>query len=427
MLTVFGRKQSLCRGMSRRSFLTAGSLGLAGLTLADLLKLRAQGAGGTSLNDKAVILVYLPGGPSQTDTYDMKPKSPAEYRGEFNPIATNVPGMDICELMPLQARIADKFSIVRGLHMRGSHFTELVTTGFVNQEGPNRPPFGSVVSRLRPGGEVPPYVSLWHAVMGRGEDPGYLGAAHRPFVPSGPGLKNLGLGEGMTVERLSERKSLLQSFDSVRSRLDSMSNEMDAFNAQALRIISSNKARDAFDISREPAKVQEKFNAKNYKSAMFLAARRLVEAGVSVVTLSTSQSWDTHVGNFKKLRRTLPELDRNIYNLVTDLQERGLDKKVAVIVMGEMGRTPRINNKAGRDHWADAAVALVSGGGLRMGQVVGATDAYAARAIDTPYNTQNVLATLYHVLGIDPSQTFLSASGRPMYILDDRRKIEELL
>jgi hypothetical protein len=433
MLTIWGPRQSLCDRISRRSFLKVGALGLGGLTLADVLRLQAHGANTPKPRHKAVIMVFLEGGPSHQDTYDMKPAAPAEYRGEFKTIQTNVPGIDICELMPLQAKIADKLAILRGVQFGlGAHYKELVFTGFA-RPAPARPAFGSVVSWFRRDGALPSYVSLCFAPADD-ERPLYLGTAHRPFVPEGSGLENLRLARGLTQDQLADRKELLGAFDTIRRDIDGKGDMagMNAFTARALEIITSDKARDAFDIYREPPEVRAKYNVKSHDgrevSAKFLMARRLVEAGVSVVTLTCTQGWDTHADNFKRLRSPLlPELDRNIHALVTDLHERGLDKDVAVVVWGEMGRTPKINDKAGRDHWGEAGIALLAGGGLQMGQVVGATDAHAARPTTLPYTPQNVLATLYHVLGIDPSLTVNDYQGRPVNLLDDPKKIEELL
>jgi hypothetical protein len=470
MLTFRSRQSySFCDGVSRRDFLKIGTLGLGGLTLGDWLRLQAQGAG--RARARSVIMVYLPGGPSHIDTYDMKPDAPAEIRGEFRPIRTNVPGLDVCELMPLQAQIANRLAIVRGLKVISeSHIGyELMTGdpvppgGKFDTIGPRgRPSIGAVVSRVRgPGGALPSYVSLRGFPMhvARDEDPAYLGAACAPFVPAQfeppppegrkrrdrgqdnpPPAQPLRLADGVTLDRLANRNALLQSFDTLRQELDGEAElaALDAYRAQALDLITSEKTRAALDVSREPEHVRAKYGqplplkGASYKSDFydpmkFLLARRLVEAGVSFVTVGFGE-WDTHGSNFKQLRAQLPVLDRAIHALVTDLHERGLEKDVAVVVWGEMGRTPKINNSdAGRDHWPEAGCVLVAGGGLRMGQVVGATDRKAERARGKPYTPRNVLATLYHVLGIDTELTFRDFSGRPMYLLDDREPIAELL
>jgi hypothetical protein len=436
------RQSSLWGGISRRSFLQIGSLGLGGLTLADLLRLKAQGAARPKSSVKSIIMIYLHGGPSHVDMYDMKPAAPVEFRGQFKPIKTNVPGFDICELMPLQATIADKMSLIRNMsfmeYIEG-HNPPLLLTGYPNtlQKQSHRPTFGSVVSKLR-GGAVPgmpPYV----AFDGFCHDPiraaDYLGVAHRPFVP-GEQMSSLSPLAGMTLERTSDRKELLRSFDSLRRDIDDVHGTMagmDAFTARALDMITTPKVRDAFDVTNEPAMVRALYAG----GTQFLQARRLVEAGVQVVTLTANAEsrtwdlagpWDHHSNVFPGLRRLLPELDQHLYALITDLYARGLDQDVAVLVWGEMGRTPRVNAGAGRDHWNDVGFALVAGGGLNMGQVIGATTARGERATGRPYTPQNMLATLYHqVLGIDPVTTFPDLNGRPVYLLDNREKIVELV
>jgi hypothetical protein len=447
MLTFWRAKtHGFCDGISRRHFLKVGGLAMGGLSLADLLRLKSHGATRPEAGAKAVIMIYLPGGPSHIDMYDMKPEAPEEIHGEFKPIRTNVPGLDICELMPLQATIADKLAVVRGLKTRGGHSADEMTTGFPT--GHHRPAFGSVVSRVQgPATKaIPPYVSLnVFSNLEFFEQPAYLGQAHKPFSPSGPDMANLRLHKEMTLDRLADRRTLLGSFDSMRRDLDDAKGSLagyDGFTAQALEMIASPKARAAFDLSQEPDKVHAKYGPG---SSHFLLARRLVEAGVRVVTLSGGwigdgpsgsgniSNWDTHKDNFVILRRQLPRLDRALYALITDLHERGLEQDVAILVCGELGRSPRvgISNPGsqaasnGRDHWP-TGFALFAGGGLRTGHVIGATDRLGERSKALPYAPQNVLATLYHVLGIDPSMTFLDYNGRPQYLLEERDKIAEL-
>lgn len=443
MLDVYGTQQSsLCDGLSRRSFLRIGALGLGGLTLADLLRLKSQGAVDSKASLKSIIMVYLHGGPSHIDMYDMKPNAPAECRGQFRPIPTNVPGFDICELMPKQTRIADKMSLIRNMsfmeYIEG-HNPPLLLTGYPNtlQKQSHRPTFGSVVSKLR--GRAVPAMPPYVAFDGFCHDPvraaDYLGVAHRPFVP-GEQMSSLAPVAGMTLQRTSDRRELLRTFDTLRRDIDHAHGTMagiDAFTARALDMITTPKARDAFDVTREPAMVRALYGG----GTQFLQARRLVEAGVQVVTLTAnaeSRTWDLagpwdHHGNiFPGLRQLLPELDRHLYALISDLYARGLNQDVAVLVWGEMGRTPNVNPGAGRDHWNDVGFALVAGGGLKMGQVIGATTARGERATGRPYTPQNLLATLYHqVLGIDPATTFPDLNGRPVYLLDNREKIAELV
>ena len=447
MLTLSSGRQSFCDGISRRNFLQVGGLGLCGMTLADLLHLR----GAEKRSPKAIIMICLPGGPSHIDMYDLKPDAPAEIRGEFKPIQTNVPGLEICELFPLQAKIADRLAIVRGLKAAADFQHELheVYTGFGPAAG--RPAFGAVVSRLRSGdpSPLPHYVSLRDSYTGRAvvaaETPTYLGVAHQPFTTSGPGFANLGLHRAIAPDRLADRKALLQTFDGLRRDIETRGEltGRDAFTARALDIISSPETRNAFDISREPEHLRQKYgpavqvksstgsNTDTWNPTQFLQARRLVEAGVPVVTLAAG-GWDHHsaVGApkiFDALRSALPPLDRAVHALVTDLHDRGLGRDVAVVMWGEFGRTPRISERAGRDHWANAGFALFAGGGLRTGQAVGATDARGERAKGVPHTHQNVLATLYHVLGIDPALTLPDHLGRPMHLLEEREPIADLI
>lgn len=449
MLRLTGnRLGKTCDGINRRTFLQAGTLGLGGLTLADLLRLQAQGAVRSDSAPKSVIMVYLAGGPSHIDMYDMKPDAPAEIRGEFKPSRTNVSGLDICELMPLQTKIADKLAVIRGFQTFGGHDATEMTTGFHPKA--RRPAFGSVVSRALPsdGRGLPPYVSLiQESNLPFGEDAAYLGPAHQPFSLNGPGKADLKLAAGMTLDRLSSRAGLLQSFDNMRRDLEVRREltGMDAYTAKALDMVASSKTLEAFDLSREPLPTREKYG-KLPGTIQFLLARRLVEAGVRVVTLGGGwdngggagasgnlSNWDTHTDNFPRLRKQLPNLDHALHTLISDLAERGLDRDVAVVACGEMGRSPRVGkandgsqvSASGRDHW-QTGFALLSGGGLRMGQVVGETDRYGGRSKGRPYTMQNLLATLYHVLGIDTGMTFPDHFGRPQYLLDDREKINEL-
>ncbi len=425
MLTLWGKRQQFCDGISRRNFLKIGALG-AGLSLAEMLRLRARASSGSS--NKAAIMIYLPGGPPHLDMYDLKPDAPKEFRGEFKPIATNVPGVQICELFPRQARMWDKLAVVRSLAAVEEHSDSLVMTGY--SENVNRtvhhPSLGAVMSKLRAGeaGDIPPYVSL-RGMSPYGTDSGYLGVAHRPFTPDGPGFQNLRLAGGVDAVRMENRKSLLSSFDNVRRDIDASGTMkgIDSFTSRAFDMIASGAVRKALDLSKEEPRSRDRYKGIE----QFLMARRLVESGVGCVTLSIG-GWDTHSSNFKTLRRQLPEVDRGIANLIQDLHDRGMDKDVVTVMWGEFGRTPKINNSdGGRDHWAPVMSALVAGGGLKMGQAIGSTNARAEHPKDRPVTASQVLSTLYHALGIDPSRTFSNGSGRPMYILDDREPIGELI
>jgi len=459
MLTIMGNRNGLfCNGLTRRDFLRVGALGVGGLTCADLLRLRAQGQAAPA-QARSVILINLPGGPPHIDMYDLKPDAPAEYRGEFKPIRTTVPGFDLCELMPRQARIAEKLAVVRNLQMSTNAHNggKEVFSGFLYDDpeakgklpgakGEPRPAFSCVISRFgatRKG--MPPHVSLRGDRNVYPEVPWYLGKGHEAFSPpldsaNFPVINkmSLTLSKDISTERLGDRKALLHSFDAIRRDLDTGGQlaGMDRFTAQALDMITTSRVRDAFDFTREPKRLQDRYGndpyAPNRALAMnFLIARRLVEAGVSVVSLDAF-AWDTHSDNFPICRRQLPLLDQMLTALVSDLYDRGLDREVVVVMWGEFGRSPKVyfepgKKTAGRDHHGPANFVLFAGGGLSMGQVVGATDAKGERPKGTPYRPQNVLATIYRILGIDPLTTVPDHTGRPMYLLDEREPIAELL
>jgi Protein of unknown function (DUF1501) len=428
----------------RRDFLRVGALGLAGVTLADLLRLEARA--GTASRPKSVIYIVLGGGPSHIDMWDLKPDAPAEYRGPFRPIATRLPGVQICEHMPLQAAMMDRLALLRGIRsVENDHFLSEVYTGLPRRSG-RRPAFGSVVSRLAPRtSALPPYVSLDRPTTDQFEfeKPYYAGAGHSPFRPFGSAVDDL--LPVRSLETLASRRNLLTAFDQMRRDLDVQQTAagMDRFQTQALDIITSPRVRDAFDLSKEPDRViaaygQGRFPHQTFKDIMyswnarpFVLARRLVEAGVRVVTLRVGD-WDHHSSPngdiFFALRCLMPLVDRSLTTLLNDLRARGLDQDVLVVVLGEFGRTPRIAQPGpGREHWADAGCAVLSGGGLRMGQVVGATDSRAERARTGNITFQNIVATIYHVLGIDMNVQLTDFNGRPQYLLDDATPIEELV
>jgi len=428
MLTIWGAKQRFCDRLTRRNFLKIGAFG-TGLSLADLFQLRASAGNAAPRSTKSAIMIYLGGGPSHIDMYDLKPEAPVEYRGEFKPIPTNVPGVQICEHFPLQAKMWDKLACIRSVISREGHSDVETGTGynsFVNSSA-NHPSFGSVVSRLRGNSDVPPYVSL--RGLSKGLEPGYLGTAHRAFAPSGPGMENLRLSKDVTMDRLEDRKRLLASFDSLRRDMDTSGamSGVDSFTARAFDIVASGTVRKALDLTQEDARVRARYQ----KVEQFLLARRLVEAGVGCVTLSIG-GWDTHEKNFTTLRKQLPDVDLGLSNLIQDLHERGLDKDVVTVMWGEFGRGPKVGGENknwpdGRSHWPSVMSVLVAGGGLKMGQMVGSTNARAEVPKDRPYYVPQVLATLYQAMGIDPSMTFPNGSGRPMYILDERDPVVELL
>jgi hypothetical protein len=427
MLSILSHGAKLCNGITRREWLRVGGLALGGLTLADVLRLRAD-SGAQSSRPKSVIMIWLRGGASHIDSWDMKPDAPAEIRGEFSPISTNVPGIQICEYMPRQARIMDKLAIVRGIQSNdlGDHTPHYIITGFPDRG--RRPALGAIVSYLRPRSDgLPPYVSLMYRAPGLydNESPTYCGPAHRPFVPRGEGIGNLSLARGVSREQLRDRRQLLGTFDGMRRELDdaAAAGGMDAFRQRALEMVTSPRAREAFDLSREPAHIHARYGrfCEN-----FLMARRLVEAGVSVVTLKVGD-WDTHEKNFIDMRDQLPQLDQGFHALVTDLHDRGLQDDVAVVLWGEFGRAPRISRGDGRDHWPEAGAAVLAGGGFRVGQTIGQTDRQGGRSTGRPYTPSNIMANLYRHLGIDPAITIPDHNRRPMHVLDDRELVTELI
>lgn len=455
MLTCNGANPThFCDGASRRDFLKIGSLGLGGLTLTELLQLKARGAVSPRTGAKAVIYVYLWGGPSHIDTYDMKPDGPEEVRGEFKPIKTNVPGFEICELMPLQAKIADKMALIRNLKFNPNfHDPVELFSGYkkpAESGSAARPDFGSVVSKLRGNSrprDLPTYIALDKTAGYEFRNgPAYLGLAHKAFVP-GSKMESLALPRSVPLERLHDRQALLRGFDQLRRDIDGQGimDGMDSFTAQALEMVTSPRTRDAFDVSREPERLRERYG--DGEAVRLLQARRLVEAGVPVVTLTfggvvpnsvckdniSATSWDTHQNGFPCLRAKLPRLDRAIYALITDLHARGMDRDVTVIIGGEMGRFPIVGKGGcgaspdGRGHWTQAGFSIISGGGFQMGQVIGRTDRRGERPVGAPYTPQNLVATLYRALGVDLTTTFPDHTGRPVHLLDDCEPIKELL
>ncbi len=426
MLTIPSNSHHLyCDGVSRRSFLTIGALGFGGMTLADLL--RAEDAAGVGSSHKAVINIHLGGGPSHQDMFDLKPNAPVEYRGEFNPIKTNVPGIEICEHMPKLAQMADKYVIIRSLFGSvGAHSNFQTHTGFSNrslQVVGGRPALGSVVSRLQGPTDsgAPPFVSS------NGGNSGFVGPSYKPYKPDGAGRNNLRLQSGLSTERLSDRTNLLSSLDRIRRDADSTGSmgAMDVFTKKAVEVVTSGTLADALDVNKEDAKVRQRYGDRD--GSNFLLARRLVEAGVRVVTFNWG-SWDTHRGNFITLKRQLPKLDVALSALIGDLHERGMDKDVSIVMWGEFGRTPRVNASAGRDHWPKLSMGFLACGGMRNGQALGTSTRNAEAALDRPVHFQDVHATLYRNLGIDVETVKVpDPAGRPQYLLERRTPIQELV
>ena len=422
-------------------------MGGMSIGLGDVLRLQAASRNSAAPRARSIIMIFLSGGPSHLDMYDMKPLAPREYRGEFNPIRTNVPGIEICELMPQQAKIADKFTILRGCKLSHLHTANEFYSGYPWQESPRaslpneaqRPAIGSVISRLRGGDPaIPPYVSLGN--QPDWERSYYAGVEHEPFrvgnASQRKALANMGRLPEVNVDRMVHRSSLLHAFDAMRRNFDSRgSGGFDAFQNRALEIVTAGKVRDAFDLEKEPAEMRARygdgpFSAGTHPGGMLLQARRLVEAGVSVVTgCFTTGGWDTHRDNFKTLRQFLPPLDQALHALITDLESRGMLDDTLILMGGEFGRTPRIGDITpdGRSHWPDAGFLWVAGGGVRTGQVIGATDARGETVVGKPIQTQNLLASIYPLLGIDPGLTLRDHNGRPQYLLEDREPIAGLV
>jgi hypothetical protein len=444
MLSILGGGSKFCDGVSRRNFLKIGALGLGGLALPDLL--RAEESAGVRKGHKAVIMIFLPGGPSHQDMFDLKMDAPSEIRGEFKPISTNVPGIQICEHLPKLAKLIDKTAIIRSIvGATGDHYAVQCLTGrsHVNPPAGGWPCMGSVLTKLQ--GPVDPAMpsfvglspKMGHMPWADAGAPGFLGAAYAPFKPDGAGKADMVLN-GITLDRLADRRALLKSFDSFRRDVDSsgIMHGLDSFNEQAFGMLTSNKVLEALDIEKEDAKVRASYGKGDPKNRddgapklmeQFLMARRLVEAGARCVTLAFSR-WDHHGDNFGALRQDLPLLDQGLSALLTDIYQRGLDKDVSVVVWGEFGRTPTINKDGGRDHWPRVSCALLSGGGMKLGQVIGSTDRLGGEAVDRPVQFGEVFATLYHNMGLDLSKPLLTdLTGRPQFLVDGFEPMKELV
>lgn len=462
------------RAIRRRSFLQVGTLGFAGLTLPQLL--RAESAAGVRSSRKAIINVHLDGGPPHQDMIDLKMDAPAEIRGEFRPIDTVLPGLQVCELLPRLATIADRFAFIRSLtESAGAHDAFQCQSGFPAKDLATiggRPALGCVATKLlgRPTDPAPTFVDL---MQGRGQvrnsaRPGFLGPSFQPFRPDlstmfardlEEGMKgelerrggaqtiSYELNEALNTERISDRMQLLARLDRVRREVDAggMMTAMDDFSQQAVNILTSGRLAKALDLSQEDSTTLARYTVEQTAAIpvnpvsgnstsdrydalrKFLLARKLIEAGVRCVSLSISD-FDTHRDNFGRLRYLLPLVDAGLHALTTDLEERGLLNDVTIVVWGEFGRTPKVNTSGGRDHWPGAGMCLLAGGGLRVGQVIGATDRYGAKVTERPVTYPDVFATLYRTLGIDVAHTILTdTSGRPQMLTADGRVMSELV
>ncbi len=453
-----GRSNHYCDGTSRRSFLQLGLAGMGAWSLAEMLAAReATAAAGGSSKDTSVILLWLDGGPSHMDTYDMKPEAPVEFRGIWSPIATNVPGLTVTELFPLHARVADKFSVIRSMHHdSGDHFTGghwMLTGRNAGVSGGNTtgqyPFFGAIASKLagpRAAG-MPANVAVPHA-MSIGLRPGYfggnyLGSEYDPFDTGGDPnssrftVQNLNLPKELTIERLESRRALLRQFDSIRRRVEAGREleAMDHFSLQAWELVTGTRAREAFDISQEDEAVRELYGRNPWGQSTLLA-RRLVEAGTTFVTCHFG-GWDHHWNLQSGYEKNLPKIDQLVHALLTDLTQRGLLDRVMVILCGEFGRTPRMNDGGnggapgsmgtpGRDHWGTAMSVLVAGGGIQGGRIIGSTNSRGEEPADQPLKPGDLHHTIFHVLGVDPHVSFTNLAGRPIPAIDHGDVIREL-
>lgn len=438
---------------SRRSFLQIGALGLGGLTLPQLLRAEAAPTAPTRPSGtKSVIMIYLVGGPPHQDMWDLKPDAPAEVAGPMRPAASNVPGLELCDLLPQLGKRADRLAVVRSIvdaqddHHAAQCFTGYAPRGVAPAGG--WPQFGSAVAKVQGAADaaVPPFASLCYTCTHgpyNEPGPGYLGVGKAPFNALGDGRQSMTL-QGITADRLGNRRELLGGLDKLRRDLDRSGtlNGMDAIGKQAFSILTSSKLADALDLSKEDSRIVARYGTGNPNIKIddngaprvpqsFLLARRLIEAGCRVVTVNYSK-WDWHGGPnnsiFQREREDFPVFDNALACLLDDLQDRGLANDVTVLVWGEFGRTPIISAQVGRDHWPRVNSCLLAGGGMRTGQVIGATDRLAGEVVSRPVKFAEIFATLYHNLGIGPHTTLTDLNGRPQYLVRDQaRPLAELV
>ena len=418
-----------CEGMARRDFLRVGMLGFAGLSLPQLL------SGQKKSGERALIFLWLAGGPGQSDTYDMKPDAPEEIRGEFKPIPTNVAGIQICELLPHTARQADKLCILRsvtsvdlGSHERSSRYLQ---TGVLPAPNTDFASFGSVYVKQRKfRGALPPYVGILKPIE-RGYGGGFLGAQYDPFMAGDPSEKNFRVRdltppEGITLDRIGRRREILKEFNAAWRAVDTEAkiSSFDPAVEQAYNMIYSPEVQKAFDIAQEPDAVRQAYGRTPVGQGLLLA-RRLVEHGVKAVSIWMG-GWDTHANNFKSLKEKLmPPVDQGYGALIGDLHQRGLLDSTLVVQVGEFGRTPKVNKDAGRDHWPKAFSAVLAGGGIRGGQVIGATDKQAAEVTDRPITVEDFSATIFTSLGVDLQGVNHTPEGRPITIVNGGHPVAE--
>lgn len=443
MLTLRGKSQRLCDGVSRRKFIQVGALSYFGLTLADLLRAEQRTK---RRSQRSVILIWQHGGPSQLDTFDMKPNNPEEVRGPYQSIPSTLDGLPICELMPYHAKIMDKCTVIRSFtHGNGDHWAAAhwMLTGYLGATGsdriPRNPSMGSIMSYLLGPREmgVPAIVNVNDGGFGF-HGASHLGVAHNPFrtgeysygneagrLPTGSD-KSFQLIDGLSKNRLVDRLSLLSQFDRLRRDVDQAGTfeNMDEMNVQAQEMLLSGRARAAFNLEQEPAEVRERYGPGWGEQA--LLARRLVEAGVRYITLNTGY-WDDH-GNIKgALDDKLVRHDRAVGVLIQDLHDRGMLDDTLVVTAGEFGRTPRINKNAGRDHWPQAQSILIAGGGYRHGQVIGSTNSKAEYPTSRPISPADFNAIIYHSVGLKPEDTIRDNAGRPVHLSQGGKVPSEMI
>ena len=443
MLTVTGENFRHCDGLTRRGFLQLGAP-LLGLTLPELQQREAAAAdpARASGSGKSLIVFWTDGGLSQQDTYDMKPESPADFRGMYRPISTSASGIQVGERCPVQARMMNKIALVRsvhhenGIHAPSAHW--VLTGAFgptLARNAAQKPSLGSVIARSlgsrRP--QIPAYITIPKSEAFGYQGAVYLGKSYNPFEvgadPNAPNFEvpNLTLPKGLSTRELESRQALLKRFDTLRRDIDASGGMagLDTFKAQALEMVAGDRMRSAFDLSREPAALRDRFGRHRYGQSALLA-RRLVEAGARVVNINTG-NWDHHNDIAKGLEEHLPPLDRAIGTLVEDLSERGMLDDVIVYCAGEFGRTPRMNGNAGRDHWSEAFSVMLAGGGIQGGRVVGASEKNGGGVADRLVTPQDLLATIYGQLGIPLNTHYNDSAGRPVSIVGTGQPIHELL
>lgn len=437
MLTIAGSKYRLCDGVTRRNFLKVGAMGFGGLSLGGLLRTEAQA--GIRKSNKSAIMIFLPGGPPHQDMWDLKMDAPREIRGEFQPISTNVDGIQICEEFPRMAKMADKFAFLRSIvGASGRHDAMQCMYPRYSRNGAPAggwPSFGASLSKLMGAKHdgAPAFAGLQpvcgHREWGDAGMPGFLGSSHAPFKPTFDGKEDLIRNPNITLDRLDQRQGLLKAFDNYRRDVDAsgLMDGLDSFEQNAFGILTSSGLAEALDLEKENPKLRDRYGRGSAKRQAdgshkllddFLMARRLIESGVRCVSLAFSR-WDWHSGNFKRGREDFPMLDQALTALVEDLDQRGMLEDTSIVVWGEFGRTPKINPKAGRDHWPRVSCAVVAGGGMKTGQVIGSTDRLGGEANNRPVKFGEVHATLYHNLGIDVNKVMINdLSGRPQHLVD---------